>query len=440
MSIISFGGLATGLDTGAIVAQLVAIRRQPIVKLDQQKSLIERQRAALVDLRGKLEALREAAAALDTWREFGSVTAASSHENLVRATANPTAAPGSYELVVSSLARAQKEMSQGYDSAFAEVGSGVLRLTVGDQTHDIVLAEGSSSLTHLRDAINDAGVGVYATILNDGGEDAPYRLILSAASTGTDSAFSIDASGLGGGVAPSFTTITAAANASLTIDGVPVVAQTNQIAGALEGVTFELLAADPAATVSVTIANDPQAIGDKVQSLVDAYNDLRSFLKAQQAEGGVLRGQGLLRSVAARLQGIIGQPLAGEGRLTLLPQIGVSQDREGVLSFDRAKFDSALADDYAAVRDLLVERGDNLGKAYQLRVALADMTDDRNGLFRSADRALDDRVKLIERRIERYERSVESYELTLQRQFTAMEAMVQRLQAQSGYLASRFGY
>ena len=32
MSIVSFGGLATGLDTGAIVSQLLEIRRQPIYR------------------------------------------------------------------------------------------------------------------------------------------------------------------------------------------------------------------------------------------------------------------------------------------------------------------------------------------------------------------------------------------------------------------------
>jgi len=42
MSTFSFGGIATGLDTGAIVAQLVAIKRQPIVRLEQRKTLFEK--------------------------------------------------------------------------------------------------------------------------------------------------------------------------------------------------------------------------------------------------------------------------------------------------------------------------------------------------------------------------------------------------------------
>jgi flagellar hook-associated protein 2 len=66
MSGISFGGLVSGLDTGSIVSQLVALRRRPIVRLEQKKTDLNRGLAALNDLKAALAKLDTAAKALDT--------------------------------------------------------------------------------------------------------------------------------------------------------------------------------------------------------------------------------------------------------------------------------------------------------------------------------------------------------------------------------------
>ncbi len=136
MSSISFGGLATGLDTGSIVSQLVALRRQPIVKLEGQKKLYEQQKAAFKDLQTKLTALMTAADGLDTAQSFGSLKAASSLENLLTASAASEAQEGTYAITVESLARAQKDLSQAYSSQVAEVGTGTFTITVGGEVTD----------------------------------------------------------------------------------------------------------------------------------------------------------------------------------------------------------------------------------------------------------------------------------------------------------------
>lgn len=111
MSIINFTGIATGLDTASIINQLVAIRRQPIVRLEYRRTMLEAARGTLATFKTKLLDLQSAAQALDTANEFAALIASSSAENLLTVTAGGDAAPGSYEIVVHNLAVAQKDIS-----------------------------------------------------------------------------------------------------------------------------------------------------------------------------------------------------------------------------------------------------------------------------------------------------------------------------------------
>ena len=440
MGTINFSGLASGLDTGAIVTQLLAIRRRPITRMEERKSSFEKQITALQDLQSKLIALKDAAAALDTPNEFGSLTASSSHETILTATASSLAAPGSYQLTVNSLAAAQKDLSQGYSTLVDSVGSGSLTVTVNGEETVIDIDPAGSSLADLRDAINDAGAGVYASILNDGSDTAPYRLILTSSETGADHAFTVDMSGLSGGTTPVMTNVTTAADASLVIDTVPVSSASNTVAGAVTGMTFNLLDFDPATTVTVNVNTDAEAITEKIQTFVDAYNDLLTFVETQSLEEATLRGNSTMRTVSSRIRTLVTLPRSGgSGAISLLAQVGITQGEGGQLTFDTAEFADQLSESYSDVRDLFVERGENLGKAYLIRTAVDDLTDSVDGLFKISTDALNDRIDHLDDTILRYERSLDSYQTYLERKFTAMEMLVSNLQAQGGFLTS-MGY
>ncbi len=435
MSTISFGGLATGLDTGAIVAQLMAIKRLPIVRLERRKSLFELQQSALTDLESKLKALQDAVAALDTPNEFSALSASSSNEAMVTATASSLAAPGSFTLTVNSLATYQKDVSQGYATLTDNVGSGSISITVDGEATQIDLTEPFNSLTDLRDAINNAGAGVYASILNDGSDTTPYKLILTSADTGEDAAFSADFSGLSGGTPPVMSNLVTAADASLLIDSIQVSSASNTVGNAITGLTFQLIAADENATTTITVATDETVVLEQVQAMVDAYNDLFGYIESQSQEGGTLRGNSTMRTVANRMQSLFTLPLTGsEGEFTFLAQVGISQGEGGILEFDSSKFTQKLGENYAAVRDLFVERGANLGKAYLVRTSIDDMTNSVDGFFKISRDSLADKIENIDDTVLRYERSAETYQTYLERKFAAMEGLVSTLQAQGNFL------
>jgi len=421
------------MDTASIVRQLVALRRQPIMRLESKIDVYKRTKSAYSDLETKVKNLMSMAQDLDTPQEYSSLAVTSGNEGVLTATAGYQAQQGSYDIIVNTLAEAQKDRTQGYDSLMADVGTGTMTILVNGNPTDISLAAGASSLADLRFAINESGAGVTATILHDGSETGGYYLVVSAEQTGTDAAFSIDTSGLSGGTSPAFITTQTAVNASLEIDGLTVTSQTNSVAGAIEGVTLELTGTD-ATEFNLNVGVDPEALKEKVQSFVDAYNELFSYVELQRGEEATLRGDSNIRSITSRIQRIMTTSLSG-GDITMFAQVGVKQIEDGLLSFDENVFTTAVAEDYTGVRNLFVSSGTHEGTVYLLGEALDDMTDSIDGMFKFSQEALDDRIENAEDSITRYERIVSSYEARITAQFTAMERLIANIQNQGNALS-----
>jgi flagellar hook-associated protein 2 len=355
--------------------------------------------------------------------------------------ADGDAAPGSFDIKVLSLAEAQKDVSQGYDSKSDSVGSGILSFNVNGETTDLNLV-GFTSLESLAGLINDNVDGVSASIINDGSESGNYRLVLSSDDAGTDGAFTVDASGISGGVTPIFTNEKTAVDAELEIDGISVTASSNSSSDIIDGLTINLHAIsvdsenDLNKTLRVNVGVDKEGISEKVKSFVDVYNDLYSFIDEQFKSEGDLRQNPTLRAVTSRIDNIFTTALTGGlGDVTTFSSVGITRASSGrTLSFDESKFADMLDSNFSGVRDLFIERDGNLGKTYLIDTAIDNMTDSIDGLFKISTDALNKKIEYADQGIERYERNVESYRLTMERKFTAMEMSVSALQAQGNYL------
>ncbi len=185
---ITFGGLATGLDTNAIVDQLMALERTPITRLETDKTWLEARRAAYGALDGKLRGFLANVENLSSSEDLRQKSISASSEDFFSVTASADALPGaSYQVEVVSLAQVQKNVSQGYTSKSAQgFGLGDFTLTVGENDPiTITINETNNSLEGIMQAINDADAGVNASIINDG-TDNPYRLVLTGETVATD--------------------------------------------------------------------------------------------------------------------------------------------------------------------------------------------------------------------------------------------------------------
>ncbi|MBX3462680.1 MAG: flagellar filament capping protein FliD [Planctomycetes bacterium] len=443
---ISFGGLASGLDTKAIISALTAIERRPIQQLEAKKTALNKQKSLFGDLGGLLDKLAKAAKDLQTTAKFLQRKATSSDQEVLTATANTSAAAGSHDLVVNSLARAQINFSAGSASPTASLGGPAsLQIDVGGNTH--LIAVNSPTLQSVADAINGQQIGVRAEVVDTGnpsnGGAQRYQLVLRATQTGTAGAFTVAVDdgdlafqNLIAGLAAD---VRSATNASLELNGVTIQRPTNSIADAIPGVTLELRKTGP---VQVTVATDAEQTSKKVQEFVDAYNAVVDFFAAQNkldADGKAsspLFGDSMLRSVRSNLRGVIGGVVPGTGNdaFQMLSQVGIRSDTQGKLTFDSAKFAEVLAEGETAVAAIFTHPTSGLMGRVVSQLQL--YTDSVEGLFKARRDSFDRQVKSTQDRIDQSERRLDLYQKQLERKYANLESLLGRLQGQGSSLGS----
>ncbi|MGB0716307.1 MAG: flagellar filament capping protein FliD, partial [Phycisphaerae bacterium] len=134
MSGISTGvGLISGIDTAALIDQLIAIDSRPIDLLQQRSASIDAQKTALLTISAQLLAIQNSVSNLNTPSFFRRFAAQSSNSSIINATPGESAAPGSYTFSVRSLVSSHSLLSRGFaDSNSTPVGTGTLSIEVGD--------------------------------------------------------------------------------------------------------------------------------------------------------------------------------------------------------------------------------------------------------------------------------------------------------------------
>jgi len=217
---------ATNLDVNSIVSQLMTVERRPIAKLDRKEASYQAKLSAFGSVKGAVSSFQTVVQGLNSASKFQSVKATPSDTTVFSASSSSTAAAGSYSLEVTSLAQAQKLVTAGQASSTAAIGAGASTTVTfdfgtisggaytaynpatntggtyagstftsnGNGAKSITIDSTNNSLQGIRDAINAAGVGVTAAIVNDG-SGTPYRLTLASNSMGISNSLNISVSG-----------------------------------------------------------------------------------------------------------------------------------------------------------------------------------------------------------------------------------------------------
>lgn len=112
---ISFGGLASGMDTNSIVSQLMAVAERPITLATIQQNKLEEKSAAIGKVASALSALQTRIQTLNTSNTFrtrvANVLSVTADANKVSVAAQPGAAVGGFTLSVTALATATRVTS-----------------------------------------------------------------------------------------------------------------------------------------------------------------------------------------------------------------------------------------------------------------------------------------------------------------------------------------
>lgn len=200
------GGLASGLDTQAIIDAILLAERRPATLLETRVAQRTGQVSAIKGLSALLVSLDIETERLSAPAAFDAFTVASTDEDVATGTASASSALGSYTLTVNALAQAQALVSQGYAAATDSVGAGTVSIQVGSEpATTVTVGAADATLQGLRDAINAADAGVTASVVNTGSGATPYRLILASKTTGAANQIAFTAN-LSGGTKPVFAT------------------------------------------------------------------------------------------------------------------------------------------------------------------------------------------------------------------------------------------
>ena len=184
----SIDGLSSGLDTTSIIDQIMEFERRPAALLEIQQAEKTAMVSAMQALSAKFIGLNTTAIALNTKSTFEQASLSISDDTILSATADGRVGKGTFDLQVLALAHNHQVASQGFSvNDGAVFGSGTISLQVGnDNLREITIDSDNNSLSGIKDAINDANVGVTASLISDGTTSNSYRLILNANKTGKD--------------------------------------------------------------------------------------------------------------------------------------------------------------------------------------------------------------------------------------------------------------
>ncbi len=452
MALITFGGLATGLDTNSMIDKLVALeRRRSVGFLELEQAENQATQAALGSFESKLASFLAAVNGLRDAQSAFSRTATSSDTAVLASTAGSGALNGSTTITVGALARgAIGTSATGVATSTSTIasGSGTFQFQVGTGATQSVAVSATTTLEELVAAVNELDAGVTASAVNVGTSAAPdYRLRMATTGTGTSNALSILADPTAIGV----TVTQAATNASVSVSGFATAftRESNVIGDIIPGVTLALKSTG--GPVDVTVNTNATAIGDRVDAVVKAYNDIVSFVEENSSveqdtasdEGTVTAGplafDGTVRSILSGLRTNLTGALEGlSGSYSLLAEVGVTSTQNGRLSFDRGKLEAALAEDEDGVLELFAGSQSSSGLFDGVHAWVTEITGS-GGLLEARQDGIKSVLTTLEERIQAGERSATAYEGELRATFASLEVLVNSLQTQGSVLLGALG-
>ena len=447
---LNLSGLASGIDTSTIVEQLMALERQPRVRLEWSQKIAETRQTALRDIDSRLTNLFNAAKALrDTslWAETQTVDTSDATRVTGRRVGGGIAPPGEHIVVVSNVAVAEQRVY-----AYTPSGSATT-ITAAGKTFDIAANTDVNGVAAVVNAAGDSPV--YAWV------DADGELRFVAKQTGTAGAFTASGSTL----VEDTTERVNDQDAAYTVDGDAYTSSSNVTTVGIAGVELTLKRSGTQ-NVVVTVGppvNDKTALKDKLKAFVDQYNSTYDFVNAKlkekkvanptteaDATKGVLYADSSLNGLLRQLrQGVA--DIVSNGNPTTLDQLSeigittgavtgsgaVSGDAiAGKLAFDETKFTAAWESGSTAVRQLLGGVSGISGFAQRLEGLLDPMVKVGGLLDGRIDSAGRD-ITRVRDSLTRMDDRLALKESRLKAQFAAMEKVLAASQAQGAWLSGQ---
>ncbi|WP_186580821.1 flagellar hook-associated protein 2 [Aquibacillus kalidii] len=490
-------GLASGMDTEALVAKLMDVEKMPLTKMQQDKSWMTWQRDAYRDTNKALYDFNLKLSDMKYTKSYMSKTTTSSQPNAVTVTGNTASSNGSYSIQVNELATAAiKVGTQSLGSSFdpdaalsSDLHGDITFSTYNESgemvTKSVTIAAGDT-LNGVLKKISDSDAGLRAfydkssgkvvmerTATGDfnpvdptTGDNDGEEIILGASSF-------FDFVNLSGSVEQNGTNAEIVYNGGLTLTP-----KSNSYT--MNGLTFNFntTTTSPA---QITVDNNVDEAFNKIKEFIDEYNKLVEKLNGsltetryrdykpltdeqkegmsedqvklweERAKSGLLKGDSLVTDGLFDIREKWYTEVNTGGAYDLITDLGIGTSKEflesGILTIkDEQKLKDALRNDPESVYKLFAnnEAGSDKGLVYKLEASIKKtMTsiEERAGKSTSTNQqyTLGKRLDDLDDRIDDFQQRLATIENRYWSQFTAMEKAMTRFNSQSMYLSNQFG-
>lgn len=365
---ISALGAGSGMDVKALATSLVDAEKAPKkAAIDEKIKKSENGISGYAALKFVLDGLKTALTGLKDQSAFNTQSPRNSQPNAIAVTASGSASTGSHSIVVNKLAQAQKLASNGFATNATPLNNGNainLSLSVnGGTAETIEIPAGNDTPKGVVAAINAASKGVTAQLINTGDATNPQKIILTGAS-GANNSFTLTSDS---GDINFNTRIQSSTNGEVYIDGLKVEPTSNKLTGLVPGVTLEFLATTNG-TATFEVTRDKAAIQTKVEAVVTAYNDAISLLGVVSDPKSTVEGYGaslVSNPIVGTVKSLMRELMfkdsnSPSGGLNNMRDLGITVDRYGKMSVDKAKLDTVLTEKFEDVVTMMSNNQENL--------------------------------------------------------------------------------
>lgn len=463
MTSFTFGGIASGLDTEALVRSTLQSQRQlSITPLTKKISELQDVNDAVAGLSSKVADLRRS---VEGFRIVGGGAIgkrlSSRSEGVATGAASNGAGVGTFEIMVESLAKQgigsfgdrfsapAAAVAPTVDNAqSAENRSISVTFGSGDSAETVrVEITSTTSASDIVDAFNGKATQGSAALVNQGTASSPsYAVVFSSKDSGTERGSIAITAGSALTNVGAFTAATTsqATDATFSLSGLAgtIRRSSNTVSDILPGVSLSL---NSLGSTTISIKTDSSQTAKAVTDFVDRFNRVISFTQEQNTvtfeENSRDKSPTFSPLASTRLdEGLVAAIRSATksarssrgGAIASLADMGITTARDGTLAVDQKKLDSAIANDPSSVEQVLQQIGDNLAAPG----GTIDQFTRFGGQFDALKQANSRQIDSYNRRAESAEKTLSRQEEDMRNRFSRLESLIGGLQQQQGALSS----
>lgn len=437
-------GLASGLNTNAIITAEMAIYQQPVTHLQNQQKGITALNTQLTSIQSQLQTLSSDALAVGDPTLFINQQSVSSSDTtrVSAASSGSGSGVGGYQVSVTQLANSARRT---FNYAAPASGSDAVKI----DGHSYTINSGESISDFASSINSDANATVYAATIGSG------QLVFSNRQTGDTGPNYITVTDTGTSLQEVTANAKQGQNALFSVDGVSGSSASNTVTNGIAGVTLTLTGVTTTSgpvTVNVGAPAPSNAnIETAVNAFIKQYNSVISTIQAQLAQApsatdptqGVLYGDPGLQGLLSSMRSAMYAPGSGlPAGLATMVDVGVSTGNAapggvstasslaGNLQLTASTLESALASNPSGVKSVLADWSQSF-------VNLADNEANPGGSIDARVQGDTSQLSTLNNQISAMQSALTDKQNMLVQEFAQLEAALSTNQSTSSWLTQQ---